>query len=95
MQPKKKRGQHFAGKRKPRESYDDIVKENELLEKYYKVKYLNSFLLLLLLFVCSLQIYLGFFIKAQNIVPEQEWENFMMSMRSGLPSTFRITGIRG
>jgi hypothetical protein len=33
--PKKKKG-HFGGKRKPRESYDDIVKENELFEKYYK-----------------------------------------------------------
>lgn len=33
----KKKNSHFGGKRKPRESYDDIVKENELLEKYYKV----------------------------------------------------------
>ncbi|CAB3981634.1 tRNA (cytosine(34)-C(5))-methyltransferase [Paramuricea clavata] len=65
--PKKKKS-HFAGKRKPRESYDDIVKENELFEKYY---------------------------KAQNILAEEEWENFMTSIRTGLPSTFRITGIRG
>ncbi|XP_028410148.1 tRNA (cytosine(34)-C(5))-methyltransferase-like [Dendronephthya gigantea] len=64
----KKKNSHFSGKRKPRESYDDIVKENELLEKFY---------------------------KAQHVVPEDEWESFMESLRAALPSTFRITGIRG
>lgn len=30
--------------------------------------------------------------KAQNIVPEKEWDDFMMALRRGLPAAFRITG---
>ncbi|KAI0826143.1 cytosine-5--methyltransferase [Irpex lacteus] len=32
--------------------------------------------------------------KAQNILPENEWEAFMQSMREPLPTTFRVTGSR-
>ncbi|KAI0342424.1 S-adenosyl-L-methionine-dependent methyltransferase [Trametopsis cervina] len=32
--------------------------------------------------------------KAQNILPEDEWEQFMESMRQPLPTTFRVTGSR-
>lgn len=30
--------------------------------------------------------------KAQNIVPEKEWDDFMAALRRGLPVAFRITG---
>lgn len=30
--------------------------------------------------------------KAQNIVPEEEWNDFMKALRRGLPVAFRITG---
>ena len=30
--------------------------------------------------------------KAQKIVPEGEWEEFMTSLRTALPLTFRING---
>ncbi|CAN8000835.1 unnamed protein product [Ixodes pacificus] len=30
--------------------------------------------------------------KAQNIVPEEEWDDFMKALRRGLPAAFRITG---
>lgn len=33
----KNKKNHYSGKRRPRESYDDIVKENEMFENYYKV----------------------------------------------------------
>eukprot|EP00794_Sanderia_malayensis_P018755 gene18755-20646_t len=32
--------------------------------------------------------------KDQNILPESEWEEFSLSLRRDLPSTFRITGTR-
>ena len=32
--------------------------------------------------------------KAQNLVPEDEWESLMDSMRSHLPTTFRVAGSR-
>jgi hypothetical protein len=32
--------------------------------------------------------------KAQNILPEDEWEDFMTSMRAFLPTTFRVAGSR-
>lgn len=32
--------------------------------------------------------------KAQNIVPEDEWESFMNSFRQHLPTTFRVAGSR-
>ncbi|GFU21253.1 hypothetical protein TNCV_9141 [Trichonephila clavipes] len=31
----------------------------------------------------------------QNIVPAEEWESFMKSLRENLPATFRITGFKG
>jgi len=30
--------------------------------------------------------------QAQGIVPEEEWETFITTLRATLPSTFRITG---
>ncbi|GFT47148.1 hypothetical protein TNCV_3747921 [Trichonephila clavipes] len=33
--------------------------------------------------------------KIQNIVPAEEWESFMKSLRENLPATFRITGFKG
>ncbi|XP_071042967.1 RNA cytosine-C(5)-methyltransferase NSUN2 isoform X2 [Parasteatoda tepidariorum] len=33
--------------------------------------------------------------KVQGIVPPEEWESFMNSLRECLPTTFRITGYRG
>ncbi|KAG8176339.1 hypothetical protein JTE90_003301 [Oedothorax gibbosus] len=33
--------------------------------------------------------------KIQGIVPPEEWESFMKSLRECLPATFRITGCRG
>ncbi|XP_071785595.1 RNA cytosine-C(5)-methyltransferase NSUN2-like [Asterias amurensis] len=32
--------------------------------------------------------------KEQNIVPEEEWDNFMSTLKEELPVTFRITGYR-
>ena len=32
--------------------------------------------------------------KAQNVLSEDEWENFMESMREPLPTTFRVAGSR-
>lgn len=32
--------------------------------------------------------------KAQNIVPENEWESFMSALRQHLPTTFRVVGSR-
>ena len=32
--------------------------------------------------------------KGQVIIPEQEWDNFLSTMRESLPATFRITGTR-
>eukprot|EP01147_Barroeca_monosierra_P005852 gene5852-9051_t len=32
--------------------------------------------------------------KSQNIVPAEEWKEFMQSLRASLPTTFRITGTR-
>ena len=32
--------------------------------------------------------------KAQNILPDDEWEAFMNSMRELLPTTFRVAGSR-
>jgi multisite-specific tRNA:(cytosine-C5)-methyltransferase len=32
--------------------------------------------------------------KAQNIVPEEEWEAFLESLRTHLPTTFRVAGSR-
>lgn len=32
--------------------------------------------------------------KAQNILPEDEWDTFMASMRDPLPTTFRVAGSR-
>ena len=32
--------------------------------------------------------------KAQNIVPEDEWEFFMDAFRQHLPTTFRVAGSR-
>ena len=31
-------------------------------------------------------------LQAQGIVPEDEWDEFMTSLKATLPSTFRITG---
>ena len=33
-------------------------------------------------------------IQAQGIVPEDEWEAFMTSLKADLPTTFRVTGSR-
>nr|XP_054748162.1 RNA cytosine-C(5)-methyltransferase NSUN2-like [Lytechinus pictus] len=33
--------------------------------------------------------------KEQNLVPEGEWDQFMASLKTHLPATFRITGFRG
>lgn len=32
--------------------------------------------------------------KAQNIVPEEEWETFLDALRQHLPTTFRVAGSR-
>lgn len=32
--------------------------------------------------------------RAQNILPEDEWEAFMETMRNPLPTTFRVAGSR-
>jgi multisite-specific tRNA:(cytosine-C5)-methyltransferase len=32
--------------------------------------------------------------KAQNIVPEEDWSAFLASIRSHLPTTFRVAGSR-
>jgi multisite-specific tRNA:(cytosine-C5)-methyltransferase len=32
--------------------------------------------------------------KAQKIVPEEEWDSFIDSMRQHLPTTFRVAGSR-
>lgn len=34
------------------------------------------------------------FYKLQGLIPEAEWESFMTTLQSGLPSTFRVTGHR-
>ena len=32
--------------------------------------------------------------KAQHIIPEDEWDKFMNSLREPLPTTFRVAGSR-
>lgn len=32
--------------------------------------------------------------KAQNILPDSEWEPFLEALRSPLPTTFRVAGSR-
>lgn len=32
--------------------------------------------------------------KAQNVLPEEEWEQFLETMRDPLPTTFRVAGSR-
>ena len=32
--------------------------------------------------------------RSQNILPEQEWEQFLEAMRDPLPTTFRVAGSR-
>ena len=32
--------------------------------------------------------------KAQNILPEDEWDAFLETMRNPLPTTFRVAGSR-
>ncbi|CAG8640670.1 1458_t:CDS:2, partial [Scutellospora calospora] len=71
---KKKRGGSKKNRQEaPRERdntkslFDDIVRENEALERFY---------------------------KAQNIIPETEWERFMEVNKTTLPTSFRITGSR-
>ena len=32
--------------------------------------------------------------KTQNILPEDEWDRFMNSLRAPLPTTFRVAGSR-
>jgi hypothetical protein len=32
--------------------------------------------------------------KAQHIIPEEEWDQFMEALRRPLPTTFRIAGSR-
>lgn len=32
--------------------------------------------------------------KAQNIIPDDEWEPFMEALRTHLPTTFRVAGSR-
>lgn len=32
--------------------------------------------------------------KAQDILPEQEWDTFLESLRTPLPTTFRVAGSR-
>ncbi|CAG8648449.1 8027_t:CDS:10, partial [Cetraspora pellucida] len=71
---KKKRGGNKKNRQEtPRERdntksfFDDIVRENENFEAFY---------------------------KAQNIIPETEWERFMEVNKITLPTSFRITGSR-
>lgn len=54
-----------GGWRKGKESWTDIVKENERFEEYY---------------------------KAQGVVPDDEWDEFLTALRRPLPVTFRING---
>lgn len=53
--------------------------------------------LCLLFAVVSLQLphLLHLILQAQGIVPEDEWEKFMTTLKATLPSTFRITGHGG
>lgn len=55
-------------KQRPDPCWKDIVKSNELLEKFY---------------------------KSQGIVASDEWDVFLKYCRRNLPSTFRITKMRG
>lgn len=32
--------------------------------------------------------------KAQNVLPEEEWSQFLETMRNPLPTTFRVAGSR-
>ncbi len=32
--------------------------------------------------------------KAQNVLPEEEWDQFLETMRNPLPTTFRVAGSR-
>lgn len=32
--------------------------------------------------------------KAQKIVPDEEWDDFVEALRQHLPTTFRVTGSR-
>ncbi|XP_071865687.1 tRNA (cytosine(34)-C(5))-methyltransferase Nsun2 [Bombus fervidus] len=49
----------------PHHNYEDIIRENQDFENYY---------------------------KTQKIVPEEQWDSFINTMRKNLPVAFRITG---
>lgn len=50
-------------------------------------------------YICYIQVkklyFNCYFIQAQHLVSETEWEHFMEYLRKDLPSTFRVTQIRG
>lgn len=35
-----------------------------------------------------------FYIQAQRIVPEEEWDEFLTRMKENLPAAFRLTGTK-
>ncbi|CAH3020936.1 unnamed protein product [Porites evermanni] len=66
----RKRREKRTGRRRARskvQEWIDVVRKNELFEKYYKI---------------------------QQIVPDDEFADFMEAIQRELPSTFRITGTR-
>lgn len=36
-----------------------------------------------------------YFIQTQEVCPQEEWDQFIISLKSDLPATFRITGSKG
>ena len=89
-----------------RQNYSLALAENEQFEKYYKVgckveqsdhktgdKKKKNLKMRSVLTEKSLKYcYLCF--QMQNIVPEEDWDSFMKTLRTDLPTTFRITGCK-
>lgn len=67
-----------------RVEYKDIVKENPLFEKYYKVYCCIYVAQPVTVTVCWCA-------QEQKLVPDGEWDQFMETLRNSLPATFRIT----
>lgn len=71
------------GSLRPNGEWNDFNAEslkNEVFEEYYKVRTTPDIAQLTL--------------QAQGIVPEGEWDAFVNSLRTELPTTFRVTGSR-
>lgn len=65
--------------------YKEIIKENPLFEKYYKVCiYIYMYI--------QMSYHISSHIQEQKLESDGEWDQFMETLKQPLPATFRITG---